>query len=165
EAVSRLLEALPNNPGLTLLVALHLQPHTDSQMPEILSKVTTLNVQEATHGTALEPNRVYIIPPNATMKMVDGSIVLNTRPPRGVHMPIDHLFRSLAEAQGSGAVGVTLPGDGPEGTLGFQAIRAEGGTTFAQEEKPARHDSMPRSAIGDGCVDYVLSPARIAQEL
>src|SRR5262249_61658749 len=146
EAVSRLLEALPNNPGLTLLVALHLQPHTDSQMPEILSKVTTLNVQEATHGTALEPNRVYIIPPNATMKMVDGSIVLNTRPPRGVHMPIDHLFRSLAEVQRSRAVGVILSGDGTDGTLGFQAIKAEGGITFALEEKIAPHDSIHCSA-------------------
>src|SRR5205823_5472565 len=79
--------------------------------------------------------------------------------------PIDHLFRSMAETQKRRAIGVILSGGGTDGTLGSQAIKAEGGITFAQDEKTARHDSMPRSAIADGSVDHVLPPQAIAQAL
>src|SRR5262245_55777689 len=77
EAVTRLLEGLPADPGLSLLVVFHLQPHTESQLPEILDKVTPLPVQEAKHGTRLAVNHAYVIPPNTTMTIVDGAIALN----------------------------------------------------------------------------------------
>src|SRR5205085_3792787 len=93
------------------------------------------------------------------------SLSLVPRSTRGQHMPIDHLFRSLATAQKSRAIGVILSGGGTDGTLGFQAIKAEGGITFAQDEKSARHDSMPRSAVLDGNVDHILPPRDIAREL
>jgi two-component system CheB/CheR fusion protein len=80
-------------------------------------------------------------------------------------MPIDYLFRSMAENLKNRAIGVILSGGGTDGTLGFQAIKAEDGVTFAQNEQTARHDSMPRSAIQDGCVDYVLPPAEIGSQL
>ena len=80
-------------------------------------------------------------------------------------MPADHLFRSLAGVLKGRAIGVLLSGGGTDGTLGFQAIKSEGGITFAQDEKTARHDSMPRTAIMDGWVDYVLPPGEIALHL
>ncbi len=165
DAVTRLLEAVPEQPGLAILIALHLQPHTESQVPDLLSRVTKLPVHQAADGMKVQADHVYIIPPNTTMTIEDGAIVLKSRPAHGVHMPIDHLFRSLAEAQKSRAIGVILSGEGSDGTLGFKDIKAQGGITFAQDEKSARHISMPRSAIADGCVDYVLPPAGIAQEL
>jgi two-component system CheB/CheR fusion protein len=123
-------------------------------------------VREATEGVGVEPNTVYLIPPNTVMTLVDGKLGLSPRPtPRAPHMPIDHLFRSLAEIQKNRAVGVILSGGGTDGTLGFQAIKAEGGITFAQDEKSARHASMPRAAALDGFVDYVLPPADIARQL
>jgi two-component system CheB/CheR fusion protein len=100
------------------------------------------------------------------MALTDGRLMLTPRlnlP--GGQMPIDHLFRSLAAVHRGRAVGVVLSGGGTDGALGIQAIKAEGGITFAQDEKSARHISMPRAAILDGSIDYVLRPREIAREL
>jgi two-component system CheB/CheR fusion protein len=165
EAVTQLLEALPAEPGLALLIVLHLQRDRESHLPELLDKITPLPVREAEQGTKVQANHVYVIPPGAVMTLEDGHLGLVSRAIRGQNMPIDHLFRSLAEVQKSKAIGVILSGDGIDGTLGFKDIKSEGGITIAQEEKSARHDSMPRSAIASGCVDYVLSPDAIGREL
>jgi two-component system CheB/CheR fusion protein len=166
EAITELLQALSPNPGLALLVALHLDPHQKSHMPEILANLTPMKVREVTEGMAVEVNSVYLIPPNTNMALTDGHLTLMPRlhlP--GGHMPVDHLFRSLAGVLRSRGIGVVLSGGGTDGALGLQAIKAEGGITFAQDEKTARQSSMPRAAILDGAVDYVLRPRDIAREL
>src|SRR5205807_820624 len=84
---------------------------------------------------------------------------------RGLHMSVDQFMRSLAEEQGPRAVGIILSGSGTDGTLGIAEIQAQGGLTFAQEESSAKYDGMPRSAIASGCIDRVLPPKGIAQEL
>lgn len=166
EAFTHLLTHLPPHPGLAILFVLHLEPHHKSELVHVLGRVSPLPVQEASEGMAVEIDRVYLIPPNRNMALIDGKLALSPRSPiRGQHMPIDHLFRSLAEVQKERAIGVILSGGGTDGTLGFQAIKAEGGITFAQDEKSAGQDSMPRSAALDGSVDYVLPPAQIAREL
>ncbi len=165
DAVTRLLEGLPAEPGLAFLVVLHLDPHFKSELPALLGAGTALPVHEGADGMAVEVNHVYVAPPGTTMTLADGKLSLAPRPPRGVPMPIDHLFRSLASVQKGRSIGVILSGDGTDGTLGFQTIKGVGGITFAQDEKSARHDSMPRSAALDGHVDYVLPPQRIALEL
>ena len=83
---------------------------------------------------------------------------------RAPHRPIDTFFESLAQDQRERAIGVVLSGTASDGTLGLEAIKAEGGITFAQDDS-AKYDSMPRSAVAAGCVDLVLSPADIAKEL
>ena len=80
-------------------------------------------------------------------------------------MPIDSFLRTLAEVQGSQGIGVILSGTASDGTLGLKAIKAEGGIAFAQDPHSAQYDGMPRSAIAAGCVDFVLPPEGIAQEL
>jgi two-component system CheB/CheR fusion protein len=163
DAMNKLLGGFPADAGLAFLVVQHLHPEHQSQLPQLLGKITPLAVREATDGVRVEPNHVYIIPPNTTMRIVDGHLALGPRPPRGLNMPIDHLFRSLAGVQRSRAIGVVLSGEGTDGTLGCQAIKSEGGITFAQDEQSAKHDSMPRSAVAEGVIDYVLPPARIAR--
>ncbi len=165
EAFIDLLQSLPPDPGLAFLFVLHLEPTHKSELPVILANVTPMPVHEATEGMKVEVNHLYLIPPNKSLALADGTLTLEARPPHGLHMPVDYLFRSLAQVHKGRAVGVILSGAGTDGTLGFQNIKAEGGITFAQDEKTARHDSMPRSAVGDGNVDYVLPPARIAREL
>ena len=97
---------------------------------------------------------------------MDGMLKLVPRSQTGrPHMPIDYFLRTLAEAQGSQGIGVVLSGTATDGTLGLQAIKAEGGIAFAQEPASAQYDGMPRSAIAAGCVDFVLPPEGIAQEL
>ena len=165
EAITELLQNLPADPGMAFLLVLHLQAHVKSHLPEVLGRLTGMQVVEATEGMPLEPNRIHLIPPNKSMTLTDGKLALSPRPPFGLHMPIDYLFRSLADVQKSRSIGVLLSGEGTDGTLGFHAIKAAGGVTFAQDEKTAKHDAMPRSAVNDGSVDYVLSPAQIAREL
>jgi two-component system CheB/CheR fusion protein len=166
EAFKELLGHLPANPGLALLYVQHLQPNSKSLLPELLAPVSRMPVREAAEGMSVEKDHVYLIPPNTTMTLHDGQLTLTPRPPgRAPHMPIDHLFRSLAEIQKARAVGVILSGTGTDGSLGFQAIKAEGGITFAQDERSARYDSMPRSAVADGSLDYVLPPREISREL
>ena len=166
EAFTEILKSLPAEPGLAILYAAHLEPHHKSRLAEILSKVTDMPTREVVEGMAVEVNHVYFIPPNTNMALTDGKLALTPRSPvPGQHMPIDHLFRSLASIQKNRAIGVILSGGGTDGTLGFQAIKAEGGITIAQDEKTAGQPSMPRSAILDGNVDYVLAPREIAQRI
>jgi two-component system CheB/CheR fusion protein len=135
-------------------------------LTSLLSKATQMPVAEVKEGMRAEPNHVYIIPPNTTMGILNGDLHLTARrEPGSRHMPIDYFLRSLADDQGSGAIGVILSGAATDGTLGLKAIKAEGGITFAQDEKTAKYDGMPRSAIAAGCVDFVLSPEKIAREL
>jgi two-component system CheB/CheR fusion protein len=166
EAITELLGHLSPQPGLAFLIAVHLDPHQKSHLPEILGKMTQMPVREVSTDMPVRINEVYVIPSNTNMALADGHLVLTPRTVTpGGHMPIDHLFRSLATVQRGGAVGVVLSGGGTDGALGLQAIKSEGGITFAQDEKTAKHPSMPRAAILDGTVDYVLRPADISHEL
>ncbi|MBY0233082.1 MAG: chemotaxis protein CheB, partial [Gemmataceae bacterium] len=150
EAVSALLEALPPDPGMAFLVVMHLQADAESHLPQLLARIAPIPVLPAADGTRIEADRVYVLPPGATLTVSDGHLALAPRPQRVPHMPIDHLFRSLAETHRSKAVGVILSGDGTDGSLAFKDIKAAGGITFAQDQKTAKHSSMPRSAVADG---------------
>lgn len=166
EAFSNLLRALPAEPGLALVFIPHLDPTHESAMVELLSRTTRLPVMQAAEGRRVGVNTVYVLPPNSDMTISDGVLHLIRREAgRGHHMPIDTFFRSLADDQGSNAVGVILSGTANDGTLGLAAIKDGAGITFAQDTNSAKYDGMPHSAISSGVVDYVLSPDRIAAEL
>src|SRR3989442_924043 len=166
EAFTQLLKAIPSRTGMAYVLVQHLDPRHESALTELLTKTTEMPVREVTDATLVEPNHVYVIPPNVDMIISQGILRLTPRTEtRGHHMPIDRFLRSLAEDKGSNAIGVILSGTASDGTLGLAAIKAEGGITFAQDEKSAKYDGMPRSAIAAGCVDLVLPPDGIAEEL
>jgi two-component system CheB/CheR fusion protein len=113
----------------------------------------------------VEANHIYVIPPNTNLGIAQGVLKLHPRPQnRGAHHPIDAFLESLAQDQHECAIGVILSGTATDGTLGLEAIKAEGGITFAQDDS-AKYNSMPRSAMAAGCVDFVLKPENIAKEL
>ncbi len=120
---------------------------------------------EAVQGAAVRPNHVYVIPPNATIAITDGILQIIPRQSSGPHLPINYFLRSLAEDRREAAIGVILSGSGTDGTQGLEEIKAAGGITFAQTEETAKCSGMPESAARSGCVDLVLSPRQIAQEL
>jgi two-component system CheB/CheR fusion protein len=166
EAFSELLAHLPRETGLAFALVQHLDPKRESHLSQILGKATKMPVLEVKDGMALEPDRVYVIPPNASMSVTDGSLKLAAREEqRGRHLPIDHFFESLASHRGNKAIGVVLSGNASDGTLGLKAIKAAGGIAFAQDERSAKFPGMPRSAISAGFVDFVLPPEQIATEL
>src|SRR6266851_3001788 len=166
EAFTQLLKALPPRTGMAYVLVQHLDPTHESVLTELLTKTTEMPVRQVADATPVEPNHVYVIPPNVDLIISQGILRLTARTEaRGHHMPIDRFLRSLAEDQGSNAIGVVLSGTASDGTLGLAAIKAEGGITFAQDEKSAKFDGMPQSAIAAGCVDLVLPPDGIAEEL
>jgi two-component system, chemotaxis family, CheB/CheR fusion protein len=166
EAFTELLTALPLDTGMAFVLIQHLEAEHESMLSELLSKVTEMPVTEVRQGTRVEPNHAYVIRANADLSFADGMLRTSSRKaPAGHHLPIDHFFRTLAEANGHRAIGVVLSGTASDGTLGLKAIKAAGGITFAQEPKSAKFDGMPKSALLAGCVDFVLTPERIAREL
>ena len=166
EAFTALLKALPNDTGMAFVLVQHMEPAHESALSRILSGATGMPVNEVTDGTSVQPNHVYVIPSNADMTIRDGILRLVERQKiAGRHFSIDRFLVSLAEDRKSAAIGVILSGGASDGTQGLKAIRAEGGLTFAQDEKSARYTGMPLSAVAAGCVDIVLPPERIAAEL
>ena len=166
EAFSNLLRGLPSDPGLALIFIPHLDPTHESAMVELLARTTRMPVHQAVEDMRVMVNTVYVLPPNCDMTISDGILHLARRDAgRGHHLPIDTFFRSLADDQTSNAIGVILSGTASDGTLGMAAIKNSGGITFAQDYESAKYDGMPHSAVEAGVADYVLPPARIAQEL
>ena len=165
EAFSELLTHLPLDTGLGFVLVQHLDPQHYSALAQLLGRVTSLPVLEVTDRQRVAPNHVYVIPPNTDLTLAGGVLTLQPRPDtRAPHRSIDFFLETLARDCGPRAIGVILSGAATDGTLGLEAIKAEGGITFAQNES-AKYDSMPRSAVAAGCVDFVLSPAAIAHEL
>jgi two-component system CheB/CheR fusion protein len=165
EAFTQFLQNLPTDTGMGFVLVQHLDPAHASALTQLLSRATSLPVREVTNDLLVEPNHVYIIAPNTTLGMAQGVLKLKPREAgHGAHRSIDFFLESLAHDQGECAIGVILSGTASDGTLGLEAIKAEGGITFAQDES-AKYDSMPHSAIAAGCVDFVLPPNNIAKEL
>ena len=166
EAFGQLLRNLPANTGMAFVLVQHLDPKHESLLPEILSRRTTIPVNQAKDGMAVEPDQIYVMPPNTDMTISGGILILKPRTEaHGHHVPIDHFFYSLAEDQKENAIGVILSGTASDGSLGLRAIKAEGGITFAQDEKSAKYGGMPHSAVVAGAVDLILPPEGIAKEL
>jgi two-component system, chemotaxis family, CheB/CheR fusion protein len=166
DAFRQLLGALPQNTGMAYVLVQHLDPRHESILAELLAKGSRIPVSEVRKDTAVEPNHVYVTPGQHDVALDGGVLKLVPRAiTGGRHLPIDSFLRSLAEAQGSKAIGVILSGTGSDGTLGAKVIKALGGIAFAQDPASAAYDGMPRSAISSGYVDFVLTPERIAKEI
>jgi two-component system CheB/CheR fusion protein len=165
EAFAQLLEHIPKDTGMAFVLVQHLDPSRESKLTELLARTTPMPVKEAQHGVRIAPNNIYVMPPNADMRLVDGKLMLQTRKTGPVHMPIDLFFRSLAEHQQNRSIGIVLSGMGSDGTFGLQAISGAGGITIAQDETTAKYFGMPGSAMHAGVVDMVLTPEGMAREL
>src|SRR5262249_42319713 len=125
EAFGELLKHLPPDTGLAFVFVQHLDPSHASLLTALLSRSSALLVREATEGMALEPDHVYVIPPNTYLSLADGVLRLTPRPvKRGVPMPVDYFLCSLAEHRASQAIGVVLSGTGSDGAIGLAEIRA-----------------------------------------
>ncbi len=165
EAFTELLSHLPANTGMAFVLIQHLDPKHESHLTELLSRASKMPVSELKGDTRAEADHVYVMPPKCNLDISGGVLHTPPRSDSGRNMPIDSFLRTLAGDRGRQAFGVVLSGTGSDGTLGLQAIKAEGGITFAQEKRSAKFDGMPGSAIAAGGVDFVLPPAGIARQL
>lgn len=166
EAFSQLLAALPSDSGVALIFVLHLSPHRESLLAGLLKTHSHLPVVQITDGMAIEPNRVYVTPPNVEVEIEGGQLRLRPRPTDATqHAPIDHFLTSLAAAAQHRAIGVILSGTAADGAVGLREIKAVGGIALAQDPATAKFDGMPRAAVATSAVDLVLPPSEIALEL
>jgi two-component system CheB/CheR fusion protein len=166
QALEQFLGQVPPDSDLAYLVVQHLDPTHKAMLVELLQRVCVIPVREAISAAWVEPNVVYVIAPNSELTVSGGRLHLrHPGEPRGLRLPIDVLFSSLAREQGDLAIGVVMSGMGSDGTHGLRAIRGQGGLTLAQQPESAQFDSMPRNAIGAGACDIIALPAELPQHI
>src|ERR1041385_4079033 len=136
EAFLEFLSALPADTGMAFVLIQHLEPHHESQLAQILSHSTKMPVVQAEEGQAVQPNHVYVIPPNTIMVIQNGALRLAPRLESGKpHYPVDSFFESLASDQGPHAVAIVLSGSASDGAQGIRAIKAKCGATVAHDAR------------------------------
>ncbi|MFZ3208349.1 MAG: chemotaxis protein CheB, partial [Geobacteraceae bacterium] len=156
EALEQFLRQVPQGSGMAFVIVQHLDPTHEGIMPEILQRSTLMKVFQVRDRMRIEPDCVYVIPPNKDLSILHGVLHLfEPTVPRGLRLPIDFFFRSLAEDRQEHSIGVILSGMGSDGTIGLRAIKEKGGVALVQEPASAKFDSMPRSAIDAGLADLV----------
>jgi two-component system CheB/CheR fusion protein len=166
DSLERFFKNMPGDSGMAFIVVAHLDPSHATLLPELLQKFTRMRVALVEDEMRVDPNSVYIIPPNKSMTIAQKKLFLFPKAePYGSRLSIDTFMRSLAEDQGRNAAGIIMSGAGADGTMGIRAIKNEGGLTLAQDLDSAKYDGMPGSAIASGMVDFVLPPEKMSQKL
>ena len=166
KALESFFSTMPVTCGMSFIVVSHLDPKHSSMLPDLLRRYTKIMVDQAQDGMRVERDHIYVIAPNKEITLVRGTLVLKKpSEPHGQRFPINTFLRSLARDQKQRAICVILSGTGTDGTLGLQAVKAEGGMAMAQATASAEYDGMPRSAIATGLVDDVLPAEKMAARL
>jgi two-component system CheB/CheR fusion protein len=166
QALQSFFGAIKDPPHAAFVVVQHLSPDFKSFMVELLGRHTSMKVQRAEHDLPVKPGNIYLIPPKVTLTISKGRLRLQKLDAaRGLHLPIDQFLFSLALDQQHRGVAIILSGTGSDGTAGIRAVKEAGGMVMVQSEDSAQFDGMPRSAIGTGLADYVLSPDKMPAQL
>ena len=163
KAYQALFDALPSNTGMAFVVVAHMSPSANSLLAEILSSHTKMPVLVASTAMPIQPNHVYVNPPDADL-LIENYFFKVVSPRSRSNVVIDLFLCSLAEVMGSRAIGIIVSGYDGDGTEGCKHIKAKGGTVIAQD-KSAIVGGMPLSVQFSGCVDFVLPPEKIPDEL
>ena len=166
EALQDLFTNMPSDTGMGFVAVSHLDPSHVSILPELLRKCMDMPVYQAKDGMGVKPNNIYVIPPNKSMGILHGKLILLELPePHGLRLPIDFFLKALAQDRGRAAICIILSGTGTDGALGLRAIKGEAGLAIVQEPSSAKYDGMPRQAIDTGLTDFVLCPSEMPARL
>ena len=157
KALKEFFSRVPPHNGIAYVVILHLSPDYDSKLAEVLQTTALMAVTQVTAPTTIVPDHVYVVPPNKSLEIADGTLIVSeiTRPEQR-RSPVDVFFRALADSHGSRSVCIVLSGTGPNGSAGLKRIKEHGGLVIAQDPNEAEYTDMPRNAIATGLVDLVL---------
>jgi two-component system, chemotaxis family, protein-glutamate methylesterase/glutaminase len=165
DAYTRLLCHLPADMGVAIVIVNHLRT-VATQLHEILPSTTAMPVELITERLLIEPNHVFIIPEKRDLHVLDGEFRLKPiSKPRGWPDVITVFLRSLTEHWDGKLIAVIVSGYDGDGADALCGIKDVGGITIAQKPETAKQSDMPESAIESGCIDFVLSPEDIAQEI
>jgi two-component system CheB/CheR fusion protein len=156
EALEQFLRNVPEKCGLTFIVIQHLDPTQKGMLPELLQRVTRMKVLQVKDKMTLKSDCVYVIPPNYSMSILKRILYLfEPIEARGLRLPIDFFFHSLADDQKERSIGIILSGMGSDGTSGIRNIKEKNGIALVQDPATAKYDSMPRNAIESVNIDIV----------
>src|SRR5262252_7535073 len=166
KALKEFFSRVPPDSGVAYVVILHLSPDHDSKLAEVLQTTAPMPVSQVTAATAIKPDHVYVVSPNKSLEILDGTLIISeiTRPEQR-RAPVDVFFRALADSHGSRSVCVILSGTGPNGSAGLKRIKEYGGLVIAQDPEEAEYGDMPRNAIATGLVDLVLPIAEMPAKI
>lgn len=157
DAFKKFFNAMPPESGMAFVLIQHLDPSHESITADLLARHTIMKVVQIQDRMPVEPNHVYVIPPNKNLSIQNGVLrLIDPTQPHGMRLPIDFFFRSLAEDQQERALCAILSGTGTDGSLGLKAIKGNGGMVMAQSPETAQFDGMPRSAIDTDMVDFIV---------
>jgi two-component system, chemotaxis family, protein-glutamate methylesterase/glutaminase len=165
DAYARLLRHLPADMGVAIVIVNHLRT-VATRLHEILPQYTEMPVELITERLSIQPNHVFIIPEQRDLHVLDG--VFRLKPiskPRGWPDVITVFLRSLTEHWDGKLIAVIVSGFDGDGAAALCGIKEVGGITIAQKLDTAGQPDMPESAIASGCIDFILSPEDIAQEI
>lgn len=166
EAIENLFEVMAADTGAAFVIVQHLSPDFKSHMEQLLARKTKMPIYRVENEMMVEPNTIYLIPPNTEMMISNRRLLLTERDrEEGLNLPIDHFLRSLATECQEKSVGIILSGTGSDGSRGIVSIAEAGGLVLCQDEDSASFDGMPMSAQETGAVHVVLSPEQIANAL
>jgi two-component system CheB/CheR fusion protein len=166
EAMEDFFKNLPEDSGMAFVVIQHLDPNHVGILPELLQRTTYMKVTQVTDHMQAKPNHVYVIPPNKSMSVLNGYLHLfEPTETRGLRLPIDIFFRSLADDQQEKSVGIILSGMGSDGSLGLKAIKEKNGLVLVQDPLTAKFNGMPNSAIAAVTVDILAAANELAAKL
>jgi chemotaxis response regulator CheB len=165
DAYIRLLRNLPADLGMAVVIVNHLRK-TATLLHEILPRYTRMPVTLIRDGLHIEPNCVFIIPPQRDLHVLDGAFRLKPiSKPRGWPDVITVFLRSMAEHWHGKLIAIIVSGFDGDGAAALCEIRDLGGVTIAQRPDTAGEPDMPASAIASGCIDYILAPEDIPAKL
>lgn len=165
DAYIRLLRHLPADLGVAIVIVNHLRT-VATYLHEILPNVTDMPVELITDKLDIQPDHVFIIPPNRDLHVLEGEFLLKPiSKPRGWPDVITVFLRSLTANWEGKLIAVIVSGYDGDGAEALCGIREAGGITIAQKLETAQHPDMPESAIASGCIDYILSPEDIAKKI
>lgn len=157
---------MPSDCGMAFVVVQHLSPDFKSLMDELLARHTKMAIHKVSDGVTIEPNSIYLIPPTKNMVMSEGKLLLTDKTEdRGLNLPIDIFFSSLAAQARENAVAVVLSGTGSDGSRGIKEVREAGGLVLVQSTETAGFDGMPQAAIATGTVDLICAPSEMPDRL
>ena len=166
QAFREFLSVLPPDSGAAFLLVQHLDPNHESLLSELIAPHTAMEVRDAEQDEPLCADTVYVIRPGNALAVRDGRIELSEPTlHRGIRLPVDHLFRSLAREYGNRAVGIVLSGAGSDGSSGLRDLKGAGGLTIAQKPASSGQPGMPNSAIDTGLIDLVLEISDMPEAL
>lgn len=166
EAFEHFFTHMPPDTGMAFVIVQHLDPSHKSILAELIRRYTRMEVSQVKDGVMVEPNSVYVIPPNSYMAILNGKLhLLEPTEVPGLRTPIDYFFRSLAEDQREKSICIVMSGTGTEGALGLRAVKGEGGMGMVQDPVTAKYDGMPQSAVATGMADFVLPVNRMPAQL